>query len=391
MSAMVTLCMITKDEERFMARCLSSVRPVVDEIIVVDTGSADRTREIAGLFDAKIYDFKWTGDFSAVRNYSITKASGRWIFSLDADEVISQDDHSLFRRLVQDMTPGPEAYSFVTRNYTLDPSQIGWVANDGKYPFDEAGCGWIATEKIRLFPKHRSIRYDYAVHEMVEPSIHRENIEIRSCSIPIHHYGPLVKDKNNLKMQTYYRMGREKLDSLGDNTVALYELAVQAAILGKTAEAVELWEKFTALNPDRPEAYVHLSTAYFQLQDYRSAMKAAQKALKLNPEMKEAVYNYCLCELVIGDIGITIRSLTRLLDKSPEFLPARFMLAAANICAGNNRLGRKSLENLKQTEMGSSLIATVKDLAKRLVDQNRSDHAQSLLESVVGDDTCNPM
>jgi glycosyltransferase involved in cell wall biosynthesis len=381
--------MITKDEERFIARCLNSVHPVVDEIIVVDTGSADRTREIAELFDAKIYSFQWTGDFSAARNYCISKAAGHWIFSLDADEVISEDDHSLFRHLVRDVTPGPIAYSFVTRNYTIDFNQVGWFANDGTYRCEEAGCGWIATEKIRLFPNHRRILYDYAVHEMVEPSIHRENIEIRSCSIPIHHYGPLLTDKKNLKLKSYYRIGREKLDSLGDNIVALYELANQAAILGKTAEAVELWGRFLALKTDVPEAYVHLSTVYFQLQDYRSAVKTAKKALELDPEMKEAIYNYCLCEFVIGDIGITIGYLTRLLDKSPEFLPARLILAAAHICSGNKQMGRKKLEDLRQTDIRSSFTATLKDLAKRLVDQNRSDYAHSLFESVLEVDKCN--
>ena len=386
---MVSLCMITKDEERFLARCLSSVRPVVDEIIVVDTGSADRTREIAKLFDTKIYDFKWTGDFSEARNYSLSKASGRWIFSLDADEVISEGDHRLFKRLVCDVTPGSMAYSFVTRNYTSNPNQVGWVANDGSFPCEEAGCGWVATEKVRLFPNHRQIRYDYAVHEMVEPSIHRECIKIRGCRIPIHHYGPLIEDKRTLKMQTYYRMAKEKRDSLGDNIVVLYELAIQAAILGKTAEAVEMWEKFLALKPDMPEAFVHLSTAYFQLQDYRSALQAAKKALELDPDMKEANYNYCLCEFVTGDIENTLRHLVRLLDKSPEFLPARFILAAAYICSGNKQMGLKHFEELRQTEMGSNLMATCKDLVKRLVDQNRSDYSALLLEALLGNGKVN--
>jgi glycosyltransferase involved in cell wall biosynthesis len=381
--------MITKDEERFMARCLQSIRPVVDEIVVVDTGSQDRTAEIAGLWGAKIYDFKWTGDFSKARNYSLSKASGSWIFSLDADEVVSACDHGQFLRLVREVPSTLRAYSFVTRNYTADSNPVGWVANDGKYRREESGCGWVATEKVRLFPNRGRIQYDYAVHEMVEPSLQRACIEIRDCNIPIHHYGALVEDKNNLKMQTYYRMGRKKLDFLGDNLAALYELAVQAAILGKTTEAVEIWEKFLALKTDMPEAFVHLATAYIQRKDYRSALKVIKKALEIDPEMKEAIYNYCLCEFIIGDIHNTIRCLTHLLDQSPEFLPAKLVLAAAHICAGNIQKGLKNFEDLEHTEMRSSLGATFKDLANRLSDQNRSDYARLLQTSILKKDRFN--
>jgi glycosyltransferase involved in cell wall biosynthesis len=374
--------MITRDEEQFLAGCLSSVRGMVDEIIVVDTGSVDRTIDIAGLFGARIYDFEWTDDFSAARNFSLSKASEDWIFSLDADEIISERDHIRLRSLTGAAAAGCTAYSIVTRNYTNDPNQVGWVANDGQYRGEEAGCGWIPTEKVRLFPNHRRIRYEYSVHEMVEPSLHREGLEIQGCSIPIHHYGPLAEVNKYQKMQAYYRMGKSKLDQLGDNAVALRELAVQAAILGKTAEAVELWEKFIALKPNMPEAFVHLGTAYFQRNNYRAALQAAKKALKLTPDMKEAIYNYALCEFIIGDIRKSIVYLENLLVQSPGFLPAEFVLAAAHICGGQREKGLKSLRGLSRTEMGPSLAATGRDLAQRLMDENRSDWATSLIESV---------
>ena len=381
---MISLCMITKDEERFLARCLSSVQPIVDEIIVVDTGSVDRTREIAGLFNAKVFDFEWTDDYSAARNLSLSKASGDWIFSLDADEVISERDHRLFKSLIANSEPGFSAYSFVTRNYTNDTNHVGWIANDGHYKCEEAGCGWVPTDKVRLFPYHTKIQYEYAVHEMVEPSLHREDVEIRESRIPIHHYGPLLRNKKDLKMRAYYRIGRKKLHTSGENVVSLYELAIQAAILGETAEAIVLWEKFIALKSDMPEAFVHLATAYFQDNNYHSALQASKKALELAPEMKEALYNYSLCEFIIGDIGEAIAYLEYLLDSSPEFLPARFLLAAAHICSGNKQKGRKRFKELSQTEMGPNLNATCRELAQRLVDDNRIDSAKLLIETSQG-------
>ena len=84
--------MIVKDEELVLGRCLNSVKNLVDEIIIVDTGSTDKTKEIAALYTDKIYDFKWINDFSAARNYSFSKATKDYIMWLDADDVLLEED-----------------------------------------------------------------------------------------------------------------------------------------------------------------------------------------------------------------------------------------------------------------------------------------------------------
>ena len=390
MRIMISLCMITRDEEQFLSRCLSSVQGMVDEIVVVDTGSVDRTIGIARSFDARIYHFEWIDDFSAARNFSLSKASGDWVFSLDADEVISERDHIHLKSLTRAAADRYTAYSMVTRNYTNDSNQVGWVANNGRYRGQEAGSGWIPTEKVRLFANHNRIRYEYPVHEMVEPSLHREGLEIQVCSIPIHHYGPLFEVINYQKMQAYYRMGKNKLFQLGDNPVALRELAIQAAILGKTAESVDLWERFIALKPKMPEAFVHLGTAYFQIKNYKAALQAAKKALELAPDMKEAIYNCALCEFIIGDIKKSIAYLENLLIQSPGFLPAEFVLSAAHICDGQRQEGLNRLNGINRTKMGIGLVATCKDLTLRLMDEDRTDWAKLLVETVVNDRTIGP-
>ncbi|RPI67925.1 MAG: glycosyltransferase family 2 protein, partial [Geobacteraceae bacterium] len=94
----VSLCMIVKNEQSHLARCLRSVKPLVDEMIVVDTGSSDRTQDIAKIFGAKVFEFPWNNDFSKARNFSLSKAAGNWILVLDADETISVKDDEEFRR-----------------------------------------------------------------------------------------------------------------------------------------------------------------------------------------------------------------------------------------------------------------------------------------------------
>ena len=84
--ATVSLCMIVRNEEDVLGRCLESVKDIVDEIIIVDTGSTDRTKEIAGRFTNTVYDFPWIDDFSAARNFSFSKATMDYQMWLDADE-----------------------------------------------------------------------------------------------------------------------------------------------------------------------------------------------------------------------------------------------------------------------------------------------------------------
>ncbi|NTW77915.1 MAG: glycosyltransferase, partial [Syntrophaceae bacterium] len=165
----LSLCMIVKNEERYLASCLNSLRDVVDEMIIVDTGSTDKTRDIAKLFGAKIFDFPWTGDFAVARNHSLSQSTGDWILIMDADEVISPLDHEELRTLVRRDHPSPAAYSIITRNYTNNVSIIGWTPNDGKYP-EETRTGWMISGKVRLFPRRKDVFFVNPVHELVENS-----------------------------------------------------------------------------------------------------------------------------------------------------------------------------------------------------------------------------
>ena len=96
----LSLCMIVKNEEAHLGKCLISVKDIADEMIVVDTGSSDKTREIAAAFGARVFDFVWTDDFSEARNYSLAQAAGDWILVLDGDETLSPDDHAALAKIV---------------------------------------------------------------------------------------------------------------------------------------------------------------------------------------------------------------------------------------------------------------------------------------------------
>ena len=102
---LISLCMIVRNEEAVLGRCLDSVADLVDEIILVDTGSTDNTKAVAAEYAAKIYDFPWCDDFSAARNYAVSQAVGDYWLWLDADDVIEGENHEKLRKILE----APEA------------------------------------------------------------------------------------------------------------------------------------------------------------------------------------------------------------------------------------------------------------------------------------------
>ncbi len=104
----ISVCMIVKNEEAQLAACLDSLVPIADEIIVVDTGSADGTKAIAARYTDRIYDFPWIDDFAAARNFAFSKATMEYIYTADADEVIDEANIALFRRVKALLPPETE-------------------------------------------------------------------------------------------------------------------------------------------------------------------------------------------------------------------------------------------------------------------------------------------
>ncbi|MDY6790233.1 MAG: glycosyltransferase [Thermodesulfobacteriota bacterium] len=379
----VSLCMIAKNEEECLARCLKSVKPVVDEMIVIDTGSEDRTAEIARVFGAKVFDFKWTGDFSEARNFSLSKASGSWTFHLDADEVISALDYEAFKKIIRQSATQKVAFLINTRNYTMDVNQVGWTANDGHYEREESATGWIPSEKVRLFRKEGNIRFEYPIHELVEPSLKTAGITVKKCAIPVHHYGKLNKEKSSKKIEIYYQTGKKKLDKMGDDAVAIRELAIQAEIIKKHDEAIELWERFIAIEPNVARAYINMGISYCSLGKYEDVLETAKKAMKLDPEMKEAHYNYALAKLHLGGASEAVSILKKLLERNGQYPPAKFLLAAAYCCNGKRDNGINELKELQKSSIGPGLPIRCHELAKGLVSSQRPEYALVILEAAI--------
>ncbi len=180
----ISLCMIVKNEEDVLARCLDSVADLVEEIIIVDTGSTDKTKEIAARYTDKIYDFEWIDDFSAARNYAFAKATREYIYTADADEVISEENRERFRQLKAALLPEVEIVQMLYGNQL----QFGTV-----YNYDE-------EYRPKLFKRLREFVWQEPIHEMVrlEPVIYDSDIVITHMPKSSH----AQRDLRNFRKQT---------------------------------------------------------------------------------------------------------------------------------------------------------------------------------------------
>jgi glycosyltransferase involved in cell wall biosynthesis len=376
--ATISLCMIVKNEIANIGACLKNAKALADEMIVVDTGSADRTADVATVFGARVFTYTWNDDFSAARNYSLEQATGDWILILDADEMIASKDHTSLKQQITEYKDKPTALSIMTRNYTHMANVFQWQANDGSYPKHEAGLGWVPSHKVRLFPLIDCIRFRYLVHEKVDPAIREANIPIVACSIPVHHYGDLNQKRKQRKARAYFDLGYEKLNKLGNNPEAIRELAIQAGQLECWNEAIELWQRLLEMRPNWVEAYVNMAGAYWQMAQYEKALSMAQRALELEPELKEARYNVAVSLLFLEQAAEAAEILRDLIIDHQDSLTARFMLAAAYGCIGDVQRSVKEFHTIQKTQDDRVVSMAIDDLLNRLQKSGLSEYANRL-------------
>jgi len=146
----VSLCMIVKNEEKVLARCLNSSSKIADEIVIVDTGSTDATKTIARRFTDKVYDFKWIDDFAAARNFSFAFGTKDYLMWLDADDVIDEKNAEKILLLKESLDPSTDA---VTMKYAIS--------------LDDNGDPTVTSTRGRLFKRGRGFLWRDAVHEYV--------------------------------------------------------------------------------------------------------------------------------------------------------------------------------------------------------------------------------
>lgn len=303
--------MIVKDEEEMLPRCLESVRGAVDEIIVVDTGSADRSVDIAREYDALVVDFTWCDDFAAARNAGLERASGDWILFLDADEALD----SAAREQIRSWTAvsGCDGLFLNIHNYTGSGQQ-----------------GATVNPVLRLFrnaPKHR---FKGRIHEQIAAAICERNPEaaFHITDMVIHHYGyqTVVVERKD-KVNRNVRLLQQAVVEEPDQPFHHYNLGVEYLRVGEAEQALESFGTARKMIDPVVTSYAHLLLKYEvrcleHMQRWQEALECVDAALELFPEYTDLMHHRAICADALGDTTAAETWLRKAVQQGPP--PAMF-------------------------------------------------------------------
>ncbi|NOU93869.1 glycosyltransferase [Paenibacillus sp. LMG 31456] len=300
----ISLCMIVKNEEQVLERCLSSVKGIVDEIILVDTGSNDRTKEIAKQFTDRIFDFEWINDFAEARNFAFQQATQEYILWLDADDILLEEDANKLLKLKNSLPSDTDAVSMI---YNL--------------AFDEHGNVTSSLRRNRLVKRANNFKWIGAVHEYLEVYGNTHYAEIcithdrkhTQSSRNLHIYENKEAEGLSFSSRDFYYYANELLDhGLWERALNQYERFLERGDgwiedvissygkagdclhnLGRTFEAkVKVLQAFAHTLP-RAESCCRLGYYHMEESNYEAAVYWYKTAAALEkPQHTQALLNH---------------------------------------------------------------------------------------------------
>jgi tetratricopeptide (TPR) repeat protein len=310
----ISLCMIVKNEEAMLAKCLDSVSGAVDEIIVVDTGSQDRTVEIAKRYGARVYHHPWEDSFSLARNQSLSYATGDWILIMDADEVMQREDHAKLRQATR--IPDYNIVSLSVHNCRLDSNiQTSFLPS------------------VRLWRRKLDCHYEGIVHnELRLPT----GEPVLRGDIRIIHYGyGLAEDKMRQKLARSKELLTKQLEENPDSAFSHFNYSqlirgeyamlppdVCNDILMHSKRAVELSDPNL-----QSQRHIHLMaldqmvSAYYFMKEYDQAEACVRKALAIDPNYIDALFSLGHLHTARRDFSKAIAAYERFIQVADEYDP----------------------------------------------------------------------
>jgi tetratricopeptide (TPR) repeat protein len=344
----LSLCMIVRDEEQMLPRCLAAAAPAVDEIVIVDTGSTDATIEIARSFGARVLEHEWTGSFSEARNISFTAATGDWLLYLDADEVLTAGDAPRLRALIGQTWR--EAF------YLVETSYLGELGEGSA----------MVNNALRLFRNRPEYRFKDRLHEQIQhtlPTYVPGRVE--QSGVRIQHYGYLgsVREAKE-KSQRNLELLLAQADETAPTPFLHFNLGSEYAAAGQPAAAVDEFKQAQAmLEQDgglltceySPALMGRLVMALRICGQLAEARDTAAHALEQFPELTDLVLAQARIAQAMGDEAGAIRLYRRCAEMgdaparygamvgSGTFLP-RLYLAELHLGHGDTAAARAELE-----------------------------------------------
>lgn len=274
----VSLCMIVKNEERYLEKCLESVKELVDEMIIVDTGSTDKTVEIARRMGAQIYHYEWENDFSKARNYSLSHAKMEWILLMDGDDEFCREDRDKFVILVNNSKK--DGHFFKTLSY------VG----------DLPGKDIVMNLNLRLIRNNKGHCFTGAIHEQI--TCNNKPIDYKKFSsedLRVFHYGYLLKvalEKD--KRRRNIEMIQSELEKDPNNAFHIFNLGNEYFALGDLDKALETFNKiYPTMNYNlgySSKLVIRRIMCFEELRLYDKALEAIDEGLKIYNKFTDLEY-----------------------------------------------------------------------------------------------------
>ena len=323
----LSLCTIAKNEAPSLPQCLGSVKDVVDEMVILDTGSTDRTVEIAKDFGAKVYHFQWCDDFAAARNEALKYVQGEWVLVLDADEVLTPEIVPLLRQAMEGKN-------------TLAINLVRQEVGAAQSPYSLVS---------RLFRRHPQVQFSRPYHAMIDDSLQallqREpHWQVVSLTpVAILHYG--YQPGAIAALDKYTRARKAMEGFLATHPHDPYTCSKLGALylqIGQAKEGIKLLKR--GLKSDRAEAPVlfelhyHLGNAYTRLSKPDRAAKHYQTAIAqpILPQLKLGAYNNLGSLLkAVGDLQAAQKAYETALEIDPSFAVGYYNLGMTLKAQGN--------------------------------------------------------
>lgn len=296
----LSICMIVRDEEKFLDNCLKSLKPLLDlnlaELIIVDTGSIDKTVKISQKYTNKVYFKEWNNNFSEARNYSISLAKGEYIFIMDADQEMEESEvNKLIELFNSNEYKKFSTYSLVYKNFTKE---------------DLSEYTYFSLNLI--FKNDGTFRYEGKVHNQ---PIYKE--PVKNLEIYMMHYGYIMTD--DIKEKKFKRTAtllKSELEKDPNNIYYIYQLSRSYEMHGDTKEAIIELEKYLSLiesekiNESLRINYYHNATIiYFNAKEYNKCIYYCEKMKELDEELIDCYYLMGKCYLTEGDIDRAVYNL----------------------------------------------------------------------------------
>lgn len=295
--ATISLCMIVKNDKEKLIGCLESVKKIVDEIIITDTGNSE-LEEVAKKFNAKLFHHKWSNDFSEARNFSIKQATSDWILIMDADEFFEEEQALALKRLV-DLSKNFEVMTINVRNYSNNIHDVGFI------PFEKPQkgyLGYLLIRMVRLFKNKKGYKYENPVHEGIENSVAEKGGKILHSEIFICHLAaPSGSEEERKKQLNYLEYSKKRLELNPNDAKACCDIAlIYFKFLSDFENAKKYLKRALEMNSNYLRSYIILGELYVKLNKFEEAAILYKAALNIAPENESLHYNLGQVFFVLG-------------------------------------------------------------------------------------------